>query len=363
MKKSNVKEIQARFLDEMAMRGAISASVSETKVYTENTSNDQKENAKKKWEAYIREIAKGYKSLRSRDDFISDVIRLQDMINSDQNINHIFCKLDEYGNIIADEYGIRIAQCQKSLSIYLKYLWCYGLIKTPPVCPIDRVILSICKEYYRQNTNIADSQEKIELCSKNWTRLDDINVYRRMVEITEEVAGSQICTAEWELVKWNESVISQTTGQERSHKSSSVKRKEDRPKRKGHSTTSQTPQNPTIVQNTHEIFLNKKYYSLFITKGIELTYRDVPILVYYGVDRSTGETKQICKVSIKDECHNTEELFRDTNVLSILNKGRNPHYKYQSCASEAEAKNLWKEVLQELNIQSDLIIPEDEQII
>lgn len=114
----------------------------------------------------------------------------------------------------------------------------------------------------------------------------------------------------------------------------------------------------SVVQNTHEIFLNKKYSSLFITKGIELTYRDVPILVYYGADRSNGKTKQICKVSIKDEAYNTEELFCNTNVLSLLNKGRNPYYKYQICATETEANNLWKDVLQELNVRSDLITSE-----
>ena len=87
------------------------------------------------------------------------------MINNDQEINHLFCKLDKSGDIIADEYGIRIAQCQKSLSLYLKYLWCYGLIETPPVCPIDRVILSLCKSYYEKHTEIADRQVKIDLCN------------------------------------------------------------------------------------------------------------------------------------------------------------------------------------------------------
>lgn len=139
---------------------------------------------------------------------------------------------------------------------------------------------------------------------------------------------------------------------------------ENIPERKGHSTTHQTSQKshvqpPTIIQNSHEIFLGKKNYSLVITEGVELIYKDVPILVYYGIDRSNGKQKQICKVSIKNEGHNTEELFRDTNVLSILNEGRNPHYKYQSCATETDAKNLWKDVLQELNIQSDLITPEE----
>jgi hypothetical protein len=33
-------------------------------------------------------------------------------------------------------YGI----CQKILNLYLKYLWCAGLIPTPPHFPIDRVI-------------------------------------------------------------------------------------------------------------------------------------------------------------------------------------------------------------------------------
>lgn len=259
MKKSKIKEIQARFLDEMAMRGAISASVRETNVYSANTTNKQKDVALRKWQTSIREIAKRYKNLRTRDDFISDVRRLQDMINCDQEIKQMFCKLDESGDIIANEYGIRIAQCQKSLSIYLKYLWCYGLIETPPVCPIDRVILNICKEYYKQNRNVADRQEKIELCSLNWTRIDDINKYTRLVEITEEVAGSQICTAEWELKKWNESVLASTTNSEtintKQNKKETMKKVS---KTNEVSSSNRTNDDQIYIHKEETVFLNRR---------------------------------------------------------------------------------------------------------
>jgi hypothetical protein len=37
--------------------------------------------------------------------------------------------------------GFRISHAQKSISVFLKHLWCMDIIPQPPQCPVDRMIL------------------------------------------------------------------------------------------------------------------------------------------------------------------------------------------------------------------------------
>lgn len=80
----------------------------------------------------------------------------------------------------------RIGSAQKALNLFLKYLWCGGLIPTPPHCPFDaRVIAKL---------PIADR------CT--WTTLDNIVDYQRLVDAARQLAGDR-SLAEWELDLYN----------------------------------------------------------------------------------------------------------------------------------------------------------------
>jgi hypothetical protein len=81
----------------------------------------------------------------------------------------------------------RIGSAQKALNLFLKYLWCSGIIPTPPHCPFDaRVIAKL---------------PPADRC--NWTTLDDLSQYARLVDSARKLADNK-SLAEWELDLYND---------------------------------------------------------------------------------------------------------------------------------------------------------------
>ncbi len=81
----------------------------------------------------------------------------------------------------------RIGPAQKALNLFLKYLWCAGLVPTPPHCPFDRLVIQLFPPRDRAN----------------WTTLDSLDGYRGLVSAARRLAGTR-SLAEWELVAYNE---------------------------------------------------------------------------------------------------------------------------------------------------------------
>lgn len=102
------------------------------------------------------------------------------------NVENLSNKLsDSCKNVLADG-RFRIGSAQKALNLYLKYMWCIGLIPRPPHCPFDSVVLS-----------------RIPGCEKmKWTQIDLISEYNFIVEHAKVVAGN-MSLAEWELRLYN----------------------------------------------------------------------------------------------------------------------------------------------------------------
>ena len=79
--------------------------------------------------------------------------------------------------------------CTKLLNLQLKYLWCAGMVKKPPHCPVDRIIL-----------------EKTKLRGKcNWTEIDSIERYEEVIQVFTEQADSEGFKhiADWELCNYS----------------------------------------------------------------------------------------------------------------------------------------------------------------
>ena len=99
---------------------------------------------------------------------------------------------DKYGDVFrCNKKGydqvFRLAHAQKSLSMFLKHLWCMGKVQMPPLCPIDGVILN-------------DVLKKGE----SWTKLNDWNKYNDYIKIIEDAAQKEKkFVAEWEYDHWN----------------------------------------------------------------------------------------------------------------------------------------------------------------
>ena len=80
----------------------------------------------------------------------------------------------------------RIGTAQKTLNLFLKYLWCVKEIEMPPHCPIDAIIVKECppvKNY-------------------KWTKSDSISEYKKVICAAKSVADGQPL-AIWELKMYN----------------------------------------------------------------------------------------------------------------------------------------------------------------
>ncbi len=84
----------------------------------------------------------------------------------------------------------RIGVAQKALSLYLKYLWCWGEIAVPPHCPFDSQVLA----------ELGGG----ELGA--WTKCDSWKTYGLWVDAARERATQEgVSIAEWELSFFNKS--------------------------------------------------------------------------------------------------------------------------------------------------------------
>ena len=159
-----------------AWTAAINASVRTRGYRVYSVNRELRKEAVIFWKIELERLGEKYRqSVQSKGQFIEDVYALQRSINE-----------SDYHRCFANE-RIRIGQCQKSLSIFLKWMWCQDqLAGIPPVCPIDGIILSECRRLLKCH-NEGTEQELADTRTA-WSNLDCPEVYERLVAITEKVA-------------------------------------------------------------------------------------------------------------------------------------------------------------------------------
>jgi hypothetical protein len=80
----------------------------------------------------------------------------------------------------------RLGPAQKALNLYLKYLWCVGLLNVaPPHCPFDFFVIG------QLGLNIR------------WTELDSMEGYQQLVAAAQAAAHG-VGLARWELELYNQ---------------------------------------------------------------------------------------------------------------------------------------------------------------
>lgn len=111
-------------------------------------------------------------------------------VDDDQHNKHIIELASQmtqaFGNVL-HEKTLRIGTAQKALNLYLKYLWCVGVVAEPPHCPIDAIVLQ----------RAAKLEPPIY-----WTKIKNIGEYMRCIEAVRLVAGDK-SLAQWECEAWN----------------------------------------------------------------------------------------------------------------------------------------------------------------
>jgi len=108
------------------------------------------------------------------------------------NIEGIVAFSENWSQIL-NEGKLNIGVSQKLLNLALKYYWCLGGIAEPPHCPLDRII----QQKGLKSKHIV-----------NWTSLDDMDEYLRIMHQIKQVAtekGQSI--AEWELSNFERSNV------------------------------------------------------------------------------------------------------------------------------------------------------------
>jgi hypothetical protein len=161
---------QRNFLLKEARKASIRAAVQHNRYKSEQTGIDKefhnqwREELQKTGEAF--EVATCY----PLESYLEDVVRLATKLQ-------------------VKNPGINISHAQKSLGLYLKYLWCVGGVKEPPACPIDRAVLEAAR---------------IEVL--NWTEITSLDVLRKVLSNLEDyLTNLQISggLAQWELRTFN----------------------------------------------------------------------------------------------------------------------------------------------------------------
>ena len=164
----------SRSLD-MAIKNALNAALQHNKLYSPNLPTNTRNEIKALWSDQLQKISGLYKTQRSLSEYEKDIVELQKEMN--KKYAQYFRSDHKGGN------GFRISHSQKSISIYLKYLWCLKLIEIPPCCPVDSIVLKL-----------TDAEDK------TWTFVNDIETHRNKFSYIEAKAKkTNLSVAEWEI--------------------------------------------------------------------------------------------------------------------------------------------------------------------
>lgn len=165
----------------VAVSKAINASVQHNLLYSPSTNPRDKETIRIYWGSCLEEVGGEFKKNVSVQAYEFIVDQLKKGMN--KKFSDLFDNGSPYGSMF------RISHSQKSISVYLKHLWCMGVISEPNICPIDRIILS------------ATNAKKMKDIS--WGCVNTIEEHRRKFKyIVEESSKQNMSVAVWELLKF-----------------------------------------------------------------------------------------------------------------------------------------------------------------
>jgi len=163
----------------MILRNAVNASIQRAKVYSENALQVQKKEFREDLKNWLMELGLRY--------FYQDY-------NEERYCNEILCLknylIQNHAPTLCDG-NIKIGVCQKAITLYLKYFWLLGDdSKKPLFTTIDRGIM--------RDANVTNPP--------NWTELDEIEEYIRIVNQIEAYAINHgfESGAHWEAETWTD---------------------------------------------------------------------------------------------------------------------------------------------------------------
>lgn len=169
------------FIYEMALRNAMASATRRNRLYKKGITKEEYRKAYN--EVYDLWPALLYSS-------VNEYIGHEGKVNIDFMVRQVLSLKDKMSHI--DNIEFKLSHAQKSLSVFLKYLWCYGVIVEPPICPIDAMVLG-------KGSDVNPIFKDII-----WTNIDDVITYRRiMVSLMNLAKSKELTLAKWELIEFN----------------------------------------------------------------------------------------------------------------------------------------------------------------
>jgi len=138
--------------------------------HNKKADGEMKTEIKAAWHNILVEKSAKYKESTSSEDYENDIIFLKKEMNERF---YLWFRNERF----------KISHSQKSLSVFLKHLWCMGKIAEPPQCPVDRTILTIAGAHLQH---------------RGWRHVNNICEHRQKIRLLRNAAGSE-SLARWEL--------------------------------------------------------------------------------------------------------------------------------------------------------------------
>ena len=164
-----------------AVSRAIAASVQHNSLYAPNITPEEKEAVRCAWRSFLLDIIGKYKKQQTVDEYERDILKLQEKMNTQFRDAFYQTPHSKYKT----DPGFRISHAQKSISVFLKHLWCMDEVDTPPQCPVDRVVLEMAGLKYDK---------------AKWGYVNSIEEHRRKIDqLISAKDNEQQSLAVWEL--------------------------------------------------------------------------------------------------------------------------------------------------------------------
>lgn len=172
---ADMEEHQKQFLKDEFFNCTIRGAFQRGDVYNDTAGDTEKENLREALRSSLERLIPRYCAGVCEGDHIQNIVDLSNELSK------------RHAGLLNNK-RFRIGTAQKALNLYLKYLWCAGIVPEPPNCPFDANIIG-----------------KLNLPSdscRNWTQLDTIDDYKNLLTAAKAKAGST-SLAVWELLQCN----------------------------------------------------------------------------------------------------------------------------------------------------------------
>lgn len=163
----------------MALRNSVNASLQRLTIYKAGVTHDQKRAFRETLKGWLKQLALRYYAWEyDEEKYFSEISALRNYL------------LAQHGDILAK---MTIGVCQKSITLWLKYLWLSGdPSKKPIFATLDRGIMKSAKVPH----------------PPNWSDIDTIDDYRRVVDHIDNHAKEKGfgSGAVWEAETWSDDI-------------------------------------------------------------------------------------------------------------------------------------------------------------